>query len=82
MPSSRAKSFLDEYTRDLTSADFQRLFTRDTAEAYRYFARGFDSRKLESESWYRRWPIQARLLFSAFTMRLSPARRALLPCRA
>ncbi len=77
MPSSRAKSFLDEYTRDLTSADFQRLFTRDTPEAYRYFARGIDTRKLDLEPWYRRWPIQARLLFSAFTMRLSPARRVL-----
>ncbi len=77
MPSSRAKSFLDEYTRDLTSADFQRLFTRDTPEAYRYFSRGIDTRKLEFEPWYRRWPIKARLLFTAFTMRLSPARRVL-----
>ena len=34
-PVGRARSFLDEYTRDLTPADFQRLFTRDTAEAYR-----------------------------------------------
>ncbi len=73
----RVKSFLDEYTRDLTSVDFQRLFTRDTPEAYRYFARGIDMRGLESKPWYKRWPIKARLLFSAFTMRLSPARRVL-----
>jgi sigma-B regulation protein RsbU (phosphoserine phosphatase) len=75
--SGRVKSFLDEYTRDLTSIDFQRLFTRDTPEAYRYFARGIDTRALEAKPWYRRWPARARLLFRAFTMRLSPARRVL-----
>jgi serine phosphatase RsbU (regulator of sigma subunit) len=73
----RAPSFLDEYTRDLTPADFQRLFTRDTAEAYRYFTRHADMRRLAAEPWYRRWPIQARLVFVGFTMRLSPARRVL-----
>jgi serine phosphatase RsbU (regulator of sigma subunit) len=79
MPSSqsRVRSFLDEYTRDLTSVDFQRLFTRDTPEAYRYFARGFDMRAVDAMPWYRRWPARARLLFKAFTMRLSPARRVL-----
>jgi len=76
-PSGRARSFLDEYTRDLTPADFQRLFTRDTAEAYRYFTRNTDVRKLAAEPWYRRWPIRARLVFTGFTMRLSPARRVL-----
>lgn len=76
-PSGRVKSFLDEYTRDLTSVDFQRLFTRDTPEAYRYFARRLDTRTLDAMPWYRRWPTKAWLLFSAFTMRLSPARRVL-----
>ena len=76
-PVGRAKSFLDEYTRDLTPADFQRLFTRDTAEAYRYFTRNTDPRKLAAEPWYRRWAIRVRLVFIGFTMRLSPARRAL-----
>ena len=33
--------------------------------------------KLAAEPWYRRWLIHARLLFIAFTMRLSPARRVL-----
>ncbi len=74
---NRVKSFLDEYTRDLTSVDFQRLFTRDTPEAYRYFARGIDTRTLDAKPWYKRWPTKVRLLFSAFTMRLSPARRVL-----
>ena len=71
------RTFFEQYTRDLTPADFQRLFTRDTAEAYRFFARTIDVDKLALEPWYRRWPIHARLLFFAFTMRLSPARRVL-----
>ncbi len=74
---SPSKTFFDQYTRDLTSADFQRLFTRDTAEAYHYFTRHLDTRHLSSEPWYRRWPAQARLIFTAFTLRLSPARRVL-----
>jgi sigma-B regulation protein RsbU (phosphoserine phosphatase) len=73
----RARSFLDEYTRDLTPGDFRRLFTRDTAEAYRYFTRHVDEKKVAAEPWYRRWLIRGRLAFMGFTMRLSPARRVL-----
>jgi serine phosphatase RsbU (regulator of sigma subunit) len=73
----RARSFLDEYTRDLTSQDVQRLFTRDTAEAYRYFTRNTDTRALDALPWYKRWPAKFRLVFKGFTMRLSPARRVL-----
>ena len=73
----RARTFLDNYTRDLTPQDFQRLFTRDTAEAYRYFTRHSDARKLDAEPWYRRWPMRTRLVLHGFTMRLSPARRVL-----
>ena len=73
----RARSLLDHYTRDVTPADFQRLFTRDTAEAYRYFTRHVDARKLDAEPWYRRWPMRTRLVLSGFTARLSPARRLL-----
>jgi serine phosphatase RsbU (regulator of sigma subunit) len=72
---ARAKSFFDDYTGDLTPGEFQRLFRRDTAEAYRYFARGAEADRIAAEPWYRRYPQQARLVFSAFTMRLSPARR-------
>ncbi len=72
-----ARTFFEQYTRDLTPADFQRLFTRETPDAYRYFTRAIDIDKLALEPWYRRWPIQARLVFTAFTMRLSPARRVL-----
>ena len=77
MPAGRARSFLDDYTRDLTSADVQRLLTRDTAEAYRYFTRNVDTRSVDARPWYRRWPAQLRLVFVGFAMRLSPARRAL-----
>jgi serine phosphatase RsbU (regulator of sigma subunit) len=72
-----ARTFFEQYTRDLTPADFQRRFTRETPEAYRYFTRAIDLEKLAREPWYRRWPIEARLVFTAFTMRLSPARRVL-----
>jgi len=72
-----ARTFFEQYTRDLTPADFQRLFTRETPEAYRYFVRALDVERLAREPWYRRWFIQARLVFTAFTMRLSPARRVL-----
>jgi serine phosphatase RsbU (regulator of sigma subunit) len=77
MRSSRTRSFLDEYTRDLTTADVQRLFTRDTAEAYRYFTRHADPKAVAALPWYRRWPMRLRLVFTGFTMRLSPPRRAL-----
>ena len=77
MPAGRARTFLDEYTRDLTSADVQRLLTRDTAEAYRYFTRHADTRGIDARAWYRRWPARLRLVFVGFAMRLSPARRAL-----
>lgn len=55
----------------------QRLFTRDAPEAYRFFTRGLDEDKIRSEPWRRRWWIYTRELFVRFTMRLSPARRAL-----
>jgi serine phosphatase RsbU (regulator of sigma subunit) len=71
------KAFFDQYTRDLSADDFHRLFTRDTPEAYRYFTRTLDLDKLDNLPWYRKWPIKARLVFTAFAMRLSPARRAL-----
>ena len=73
----RAKSFFDDYTRDLTPADVQRLFTRDTAEAYRYFTRHTDAKAVSALPWYRRWPTRLQLVYTGFTMRLSPPRRAL-----
>jgi hypothetical protein len=72
----RQGGFFQDYTRDFTTDDLHRLFTRDTRDAYRFFARHIDFRQFDALPWYRRLPAQARVLFVAFTMRLSPARRA------
>jgi serine phosphatase RsbU (regulator of sigma subunit) len=72
---SRFADFVDTYTRDLKAEDLQRLFTRDTRDAYKFFTRGSDDDKLRDLPWHRRLWWQIRLLFTAFTMRLSPARR-------
>jgi sigma-B regulation protein RsbU (phosphoserine phosphatase) len=69
--------FFDEYTRGFDRTEFQRLFTRDTADAYRYFSRGLDLKTLAQEPWYKRWPAHAKYFFIAFAMRLSPGRRVL-----
>jgi sigma-B regulation protein RsbU (phosphoserine phosphatase) len=68
--------FLAAYTRDLTSEDLQRLFTRDTIEAYRFFTRGIDPAAVKALPWYRRALAQTRVFVLAFTLKLSPARRA------
>ena len=73
----RTREYWAEYTRDLTPADFQKLFTRDTPEAYRYFVRGLDVDKLVTGPWYRRWWMHTKIAFHAFTRRLTPARRLL-----
>jgi phosphoserine phosphatase RsbU/P len=71
------RASLNRYTREITQADLERLLTRETPEAYHYFARDIDLRELAGLPWYRRWPRFAKQLFMAFAMRLSPARRAL-----
>lgn len=71
------KKFFGNYAGDLSADDVQRLFTRDTAEAYRFFARGIDSDALRDLPPPKRWAAHARLLFLAFAMRLSPPRRVL-----
>jgi len=73
----RARTFLDTYTNGLTREEFQRLFTRDAREAYRFFARSMDEEALARLPLHRRLIVRARLLFWAFTLKLSPARRAL-----
>lgn len=65
------------YTSEITQADLERLVTRETPEAYRYFARAIDLDALAALPWYRRWPRFTKQFFMAFAMRLSPARRAL-----
>jgi len=72
---TRLSDFFDTYTRDLTAEDLQRLFTRDTRDAYRFFTRGRDPHALARLPWHRRIVAEIRILFLAFTMKLSPARR-------
>ena len=59
----------------MTAEDLQRLFTRDAREAYRFFTRGIDAEAMRRLPWYRRAIEDVRLLFFAFSMKLSPARR-------
>jgi phosphoserine phosphatase RsbU/P len=73
----RSRTFLNAYTHGLKREDLQRLFTRDTREAYRFFAKGFDESQLAGLPRHRQWLSRARLFFWAFTLRLSPARRVI-----
>jgi len=72
---SRLSDFFDSYTKDLTAEDLQRLFTRDARDAYRFFTRGVDAEALARMPRHRRFATRVRLLFMAFSMKLSPARR-------
>lgn len=76
-PGRATREFFETYTHDLNSRDFKRLFTLETPEAYRFFARGIDEESLASLPWHRRTARRCRQFFVAFTSRLSPARRAL-----
>jgi phosphoserine phosphatase RsbU/P len=69
------REFISRYTHDLTSEELGKLFTRETPEAYRFFARGINTAELEGQPWYKRAALYAQAFFLAFTMRLSPARR-------
>ena len=69
--------FFETYTQGLTAAEIERLFTRDAPEAYRLFSRQIDAAALQRLPWYRRLIQRIRLFFLVFTLKLSPARRAL-----
>jgi sigma-B regulation protein RsbU (phosphoserine phosphatase) len=73
--SNRIADFFDTYTRDLKAEDLQRLFTRDTREAYQFFTRGHDQNAFKHLPWHRRAWAHVKTFFVAFTMKLSPARR-------
>jgi phosphoserine phosphatase RsbU/P len=75
--SDRAREVFDTYTHDVSAGDLQRLFTRDTPEAYRFFARGGDEDRYAGLPWWQRVPARVRAFFVAFTLRLPPARRIL-----
>jgi sigma-B regulation protein RsbU (phosphoserine phosphatase) len=66
-----------DIARDVTAEDLQRLLTHDTRDAYRFFTRGLDEEQLAKEHWWRRLFLRVRLVFTAFTLKLSPARRSL-----
>jgi serine phosphatase RsbU (regulator of sigma subunit) len=76
-PGARAKELFGVYTQGLKASDLQLLFTRDTREAYEFFSRGVDRGEIDKLPWHVRAFTYAKLFFIAFTMRLSPAHRAI-----
>jgi sigma-B regulation protein RsbU (phosphoserine phosphatase) len=77
---SKVSTFFNTYTKDLKADDLQRLFTRDTREAYKFFTRGVDPDALKGLPWHKRAWTHGRTLFVAFSMKLSPARRIVFAC--
>src|SRR5215208_1875779 len=77
LPRPTGGRFFEAYTQGFTTVELERLFTRDTPEAYRFFSRHIDVDELKKLPWHRRTLVHLRLLFLAFTMRLTPARRAI-----
>ena len=75
LPRQTGGPFFQTYTRGLTKADIERLFTRDTLEAYKFFSRNIDFDELKKQPLHLRMLGRARLLFLAFTLKLTPARR-------
>lgn len=73
----RARALFETYTRDMSSEDLQRLFTHDTRDAYNFFRRGADEDRYAHLPRWKQLLLKFRDLFFTFTMRLSPARRAL-----
>jgi len=76
-PLSRAREFFSAYTQDLTSEELGKVFTRDAPEAYRFFTRGVDSKAFRALPRHTRVLKWVQAFFVAFTMRLTPARRAI-----
>ena len=76
MPSS-PRAFFQTYTKDFTKEDLGKLFTYETPEAYRFFARGINTAELEGLPRHQRAVRYLQGFFLAFTMRLSPARRVI-----
>jgi len=69
--------FFKAYTQGLTTVELERLFTRETPDAYRFFSSTIDHAELLKLPWHRRVLAYARVFFLAFTMKLTPARRAI-----
>jgi serine phosphatase RsbU (regulator of sigma subunit) len=77
LPRAGSGRFFKDYVQGLTTADLERLFTRDTPDAYRFFSRGIDVESLKRLPRHKRMFHHARLFFLAFTLKLTPARRAI-----
>lgn len=76
-PKSRVQQILDFYAKDLTKEDVQRLFTRDTPDAYRFFTRDIDRDALARLPWFTRQWVHVRLFARAVLLKLSPVRRVI-----
>jgi hypothetical protein len=76
-PTGRVWEFFETYTRDLRADDFQRVFTRETPEAWQFFAKAIKAEELSALPWHLKAAEYTRRAFLAFTLRLSPARRAI-----
>lgn len=73
----RARSFLDDYTRDLTTRDLQRVFTRETRDMVSFFTQGTSQERVTWRELARHPLRNARQFLTAFAMRLTAARRLL-----
>lgn len=73
----RARTFIDDYTRDLTARDLQRVFTRDTRAMVSFFTQGTDQDSLTWRTLVRHPFRHTRQFFLAFAMRLTAARRVI-----
>ena len=73
----RARAFVDDYTRDLTARDLQRVFTRETRDMLSFFTQGTSQAEATQRDLLRHPFRNARQFFLAFAMRLTAARRML-----
>jgi sigma-B regulation protein RsbU (phosphoserine phosphatase) len=73
----RARTLIDDYTRDLTARDLQRVFTRETPAMVSFFTQGTQQAEVSQKELLRHPFRNARQFFLAFAMRLTAARRLL-----
>ena len=74
LPRPTGGRFFEAYTRGFTTADLERLFTRDAPEAYRFLSRNVDFDELKDRPWHWRMLGRARLLFPGEGQRERPLR--------
>lgn len=71
----RGSQLFDVYTKDVTSKDLTRVFTRDARDAYRAFTSRLDPAEFEGVKGPKRVIAEVRAFLIAFGLKLSPARR-------